>query len=199
MIQLSDLPSLYPHQLSLNQSRRKVFGILTSFQEPLCLALCPFAQHLAESDNNNKINFQQLKLREKGVQCFLSQKHRELECQPAISNTWKTLCSVPVKLMSWALKDLLVRYIVHHGNEVWGTFGPGTLVLVFWGFFSHISKGEKRQSVLWRVMSAVPITPVLHLCFTMWLNLGFCASTIVAAERSAEINTPHTQRDPTAK
>lgn len=101
------------------------------------MPLCPFAQHLAESDNNNKINFQQLQLKEKRVHCSLSQKHRELECQPAISNTWKTLCSLPAKLMKvfdfngWALKGLLVRYIVHHGNEVWGSFGPDTLVLVF--------------------------------------------------------------------
>lgn len=78
-------PATNPPQLHLpsaqfgsKQKRRKVFRVLTSLQEPLCLAPCPFVRHLAESDNNNRINFQQFQLKEKRVQCFLSQKHREL-------------------------------------------------------------------------------------------------------------------------
>jgi len=127
-----------------------VFEVLIALQEPLCLAPCPFAPHLAESDNNNRINFQQYQLKEKRVQCFLSQEHRELKRQPAISDTWKTLQVVPAKLMrafyfnGCALKELVVRYIVHHGNEVCGIFGPGILHF----FFSHIpaiSKGGMRQ------------------------------------------------------
>lgn len=45
-----------------------------------------------------------------------------------------------------ALKEPVVRYIVHHENEVWGIFGPGILFCFF--FFSHIlaiSKGRMRQ------------------------------------------------------
>lgn len=66
---------------------------------PLFGSRCPFTWHLAESDNNNKTNFQQLQLHEKRAQCFLTQKHRELRCHPAISDTWKTLCSVPENVM----------------------------------------------------------------------------------------------------
>lgn len=136
------------------------------------MAQCPFAQHLAESDNNNKINFQQLQLKGKGVQCFLSQKHRELECQPAISNTWKTLCSVPAKLMrafyfnGCALKDLLVRYIVHHGNEVWDSFGPGTLVFVlFFGFFfTYLQGGKEAVSALKGYICCSHHTHVTNIC-----------------------------------
>ena len=137
--------------LSLVQSRRgRRYSGSSLLSRSLSLAPHPFARHVAESDNNNKINFQQFQLKEKRVQCFLSQKHRELKCQLAISDTWKTLCSVPAKLMrvfyfnGCALKELVVRYIVHHGNEVWGIFGPGILYF----FFSHIpaiSKGETRQ------------------------------------------------------
>lgn len=132
MIQLSDQPSLYPHQLSLNQNRRGGRNLPSSLLSRSPSALLCVLLLLAESDNN-KINFQQLQLKEKRAHCFLSEKHRELECQPVISNTWKTLCSLPAKLMKvfyfngCALKGLLV----HHGNEVWGSFSPDTLGLVF--------------------------------------------------------------------
>lgn len=113
---------------------------------------CPFTWHLAESDNNNKTNFQQLQLHEKRAQCFLTQKHRELRCHPAISDTWKTLCSVPENVMCCffffmfyfngsTLKELVVRCIVHHGNEVWGCVGPG--ILYFFSLIPAISKGGK--------------------------------------------------------
>lgn len=117
------------------------------------MGLCPFAQHLAEGENNNKINFQQFQLKEKRAQCFLSQKHRELKCQPAISDTWKILHSVPAKLVrvfyfnSCALKELVVRYIVHHGNEVWGIFGPGILYY-FFTYPSNLQGANKAVSSL---------------------------------------------------
>lgn len=119
---------------------------------PLFGSRCPFTWHLAESDNNNKTNFQQLQLHEKRAQCFLTQKHRELRCHPAISDTWKTLCSVPENVMCCffffmfyfngsTLKELVVRCIVHHGNEVWGCVGPG--ILYFFSLIPAISKGGK--------------------------------------------------------
>lgn len=163
MIQLSDQPSLYPHQLSLNQNRRGGRNLPSSLLSRSPSALLCVLLLLAESDNN-KINFQQLQLKEKRAHCFLSEKHRELECQPVISNTWKTLCSLPAKLMKvfyfngCALKGLLV----HHGNEVWGSFSPDTLGLVFWGFF-HIS--PRGNEAVWAVKGCVCCshhTPVTH-------------------------------------
>lgn len=73
----SDLPSLCPRrplppaQFGSKQKKRKVFEVLASCREPLCLALCPFARHLAGSDNNSKINFQQFQLKGKKSPVFL--------------------------------------------------------------------------------------------------------------------------------
>lgn len=39
------------------------------------------------------------------------------------------------------LKELVVRCIVHHGNEVWGCVGPG--ILYFFSLIPAISKGGK--------------------------------------------------------